>query len=432
MTTSHDASETRTGEQDPSTAAPGAVGPDLESVPDVGFNISSDGVVTDVIDPAEQSRQLAHRIARELMSIAPEGWHHVDAAFSLTVTGSLAHVVFHDDQQRQARISPSQEVLSLVAEHREVAAQLGDGPWWRLLLSVTTTGELTVDHDYGDEPFPDDQLFAPQDYLADLGAYPRAVLPTWLGAYVRHDNRQSRTPKQAAVAARADRESGVLPALSQDDFPDLPLLWARWSAIAAAFVAVGSDWGPRALPSFGWFEGSRRSGSSLYVLPGGRAVLSGGVWDAPELSAAYNGRAPLPQLYSGAPEWVANSVVNARAAGGLLSFCYWWERGRWYRGESPAAADLAAAVPGIWTPTTVADVIAGLVAEDPTPEQRTAIAEFVAAAERGDITRALLAETFGPAAYLDEAHYQLTLAGLIRTDPDPLPESEVHSTSWTS
>ncbi|WP_327143723.1 hypothetical protein [Nocardia sp. NBC_01327] len=427
MTTSQDSSETRTGGADFRDIAPAdsiVSEPELESAPDVGFNISAAGVVTDGIDPAEQSRQLAHQIARELMSIAPEGWHRVDAAFALTVTGRLSRVIFHDDRQRQARIMPSPEVLSLVTAHREVAAQLGDGPWWRLELSLTAAGELDVDHDYGDDPFPDDQMFAPQDYLADLEAYPRANLPTWLGAYVRHDNRQSRTPKQAAVAARADRDSAVLPTLSEDDFPDFPVLWSRWSAIGAAFAAVGSDWGPRVLPSFGWFEGSRRSGSSLYALPGGRAVLSGGVWAAPELTAAYNGRASLPRLYAGAPEWVANSVLNTRAAGGLLTFCYWWEGGRWYRGESPPAADLAAAVPGIWTAATVTDVIAGLVADAPTAGQRSAVAEFVAAADRGDVTDALLAETFGPAADLDEARYQLTLAGVMRTGPGPLLEAE--------
>ncbi|MFE4461740.1 hypothetical protein ACFROC_30690, partial [Nocardia tengchongensis] len=260
--------------------------------------------------------------------------------------------------------------------------------------------------------------------LADLDAFPRDSLPVWLAAYVGHDNRQSRTPRQAATQARADRESGYLPVVSEDDFPDFPLLWSRWAAIAAAFVAVGSEWGPRVLPSFGWFEGSRRSGSSLYELPGGRAVLSGGVWNAPELDVAYNGKTPLPRLYAGAPEWVANPVLNTRAGGGLLSFCYWWERGRWYRGESPSAADVAVAVPGIWTAATVADVIYDLLTEHPSEELRSAVMSFVDAAQRRDVTHAQLYEVFGDAADLDAVHYQLALAGVARLGPEPIPQSE--------
>ncbi|MVU78983.1 hypothetical protein GPX89_17230 [Nocardia sp. ET3-3] len=397
-----------------------------DSDPDIGFSADPDigfSLTPPVIDIPQRARGLAHRIAQGLQELGPPGWVRVDAAFALTVTGQRSRVVFSDEQDRQATVTPSAEILAQVAEHRRLSADLGD-PWWRLELRLTASGELNVDHDYGDEPFPADQLFGPADYLADLRTYPRDDLPMWLAAYLRHDDRQSRDPRQAAVAARADRESGYLPVVSEGDFPSLPLLWSRWAAISAAFVAIGSEWGPRLLPSFGWFEGSKRSGSSLYLLPGGRAVLSGGVWNAPELAAAYNGRAALPQLYAGAPEWVANPVLNTRAVGGMLTFCYWWERGRWYRGESPAAADVAAAVPGIWTAATVTDVIAGLVAEAPTPEQRSAVAELVAAAERHDVTHGALAAVFGADANLDAAHYALTLAGVARLGPEPLPEAD--------
>ncbi|MFE3255932.1 hypothetical protein ACFXPS_12435 [Nocardia sp. NPDC059091] len=419
MTISPDAGENPTGAAISTDDEPIEIAglPD-DSDPDIGFSLTAP-----VIDVPQRARSLAHRIAGDLRELGPQGWVRVEAAFAVTVNGQRTRVVFSDDQQRTAQVLPPTEILALVAEHRQLSAELGD-PWWRLHMEITAAGELTVDHDYGDEPFPADQMFLPQDYLADLAAYPRDELPMWLAAYLRHDDRQSRDPRQAAAAAHADRESGYLPVVSEDDFPRFPLLWSRWAAIAAAFVAVGSEWGPRVLPSFAWFEGSRRSGSSLYLLPGGRAVLSGGVWNAPELTAAYNDRGALPRLYEGAPEWVANPVLNTRAAGGLLTFCYWWERGRWYRGDSPSAVQVAAAVPGIWTTATVVDVISGLIAEQATPEQRSAVAEFVAAAERSDVTRAVLAAVFGATADLDAAHYQLTLAGAARLGPDPLPESE--------
>ncbi|MGW4242991.1 hypothetical protein [Nocardia sp. NPDC004722] len=394
------------------------IGVDADPAPDIGFSMTAAEP-----DIPQRARALAHRIAAELRERAPEGWTRVHAAFSLTVTDHRARIEYADDGERRAQLPAPPEILALVAEHRGLAAELGD-PWWRLELRLTVTGELDVDHDYGDEPFPADQLLAPQDYLADLDAYPRDELPTWLAAMLRHDDRQSRTPRQAAAAARADRESGYLPTVSVNDFPNLPVLWSRWAAIAAAFVAVGSEWGPRVLPSFGWFEGSRRSGSSLYLLPGGRAVLSGGVWNATELAAAYRAGTALPDLYAGAPEWVANPVLNTRASGGMLSFCYWWERGRWYRGASPVAAELAPAVPGIWTAATVTGVIADLVGADPESEQRSAVAEFVAAAERRDVTQAVLEAAFGETPDLDAAHYQLAMAGIARIGPEPLPEAE--------
>ncbi|MFE3188744.1 hypothetical protein ACFXHA_07015 [Nocardia sp. NPDC059240] len=403
------------------------IGAPDDSDPDIGFSSDPDigfSLTAPVIDIPQRARTLAHRIAQDLRELGPEGWARVHAAFALTATGHRSRVVFSDDGDRLAQVLPSAEILEYVTEHRRLSADLGDGPWWRLELTITAAGELTVDHDYGDEPFPADQMFAPEDYLADLEVFPRTELPLWLAAHLHQGNRQSRDPRHAADSARADRESGYLPVVSDGDFPDFPVLWSRWAAISAAFVAIGSEWGPRVLPSFGWFEGSRRSGSSLYLLPGGRAVLSGGVWNAPELAAAYNRGSELPRLYAGAPEWVANQVLNNRAAGGLLTFCYWWERGRWYRGDSPAGADVAAAVPGIWTAATVIDVISGLVDTDPTLEQRSAVAEFVAAAERRDVTHAVLAAVFGDIADLDAAHYQLTLAGVARLGPDPLPEFE--------
>ena len=75
--------------------------------------------------------------------------------------------------------------------------------------------------------------------------------------------------------------------------PALRDLRARWAVLSAAYTGVGSGWGPRVYPGYFWFESDRRSGSTLFVLPGDRAVLSGGKWDSELLDAAYNGGAAL-------------------------------------------------------------------------------------------------------------------------------------------
>ncbi|RJO72373.1 hypothetical protein D5S18_23190 [Nocardia panacis] len=372
---------------------------------------------------------MGHEIARELAALGPEGWRRLEVFFAMTTAAEMAVAVYYDDEDRSVRATPTEEILALAREHRDLSAQLGDGAWWRLLLTLTSAGALEIDYDYGDVPFPDEQMFPPEVYRADLEAYPRRTLPIWLAAYVGHDNRQSRPAELAAQQARADREAGNRGVLSQEEFPAFPLMQARWAVIAAAFVAVRSDWGPRVLPALGWFEGTRRSGATLYSLPGGRGVLSGGVWNAPELDATYNNAAPMPDYYGGAPEWVANPVLNPRAATGLLSFCYWWEGGRWYRGESPTSDLLAEAVPGVWTSQTVIDVILGVFGEEPTERRRKAVQTLVAAAEVGVVTRDTLADVFGDtgAFDIDSALFQLSLAGVAMILPDPLPESEAIS-----
>lgn len=371
----------------------------------------------------QQATQLAHTIARELAVAGPEGWKRLEAYFAITVAGGVTYTLYYDDADRVARREPSSEIIDLVQMQREVSAQLGDGPWWRMEIRLDVTGHVEADYDYGDEPFPEDQMLVPDAYLADLQAFPRERVPVWLAAYVGHDNRQWRSPQQAAQNTRAEQEAGVVPVPSYDDFPVLPVFWSRWATIAAAFVAIGSDWGPRVLPALGVFEGSSRSGSTLYILPGGRAVLSGGVWDAPALDAAYNDGEPMPDLYSGAPEWVANQVLNPRAARGLMSFCYWWDRDGWYRGESPTSDRISAAIPGVWSADTVADVVCGVVSNDPSSAQRAAAVNLVAAAEAGVVTRETLTALFDdPADDIDGALYQLSLAGLVTDDPVALSQ----------
>ncbi|MGW4367574.1 hypothetical protein ACWEKT_18195 [Nocardia takedensis] len=394
------------------------------------------------VDIQDVVRELGRSLARELATAAPAGWVRLSAVFAVTVVAGGGQVLLVDENEQLLRLDAPQSALDLVARLRDVSAEFGDGPWWRLLLELRVDGRLEIDYDYGDEPFPDDQLFPPEAYLADLRAYPRDRVPLWLAAYVGHDERQSRPASEAAVRARADRAAGVRAVRSDQDFPDLVTLWARWAVMSAAFVAAGSEWGPRLLPSLGWFEGARRSGSTLYLLPGDRAVLSGGVWNAPELEAAYHDERPMPALYTGAPAWVANPVLNPRAGSGLLSFCYWWEGGRWYRGESPAGHEISDAVPGIWSARTVEQVIGSLVEND--AGRSAAVAELVAAAEAGLVGRDHLAAVFGnrlstsadsgadaaPSGdtdaeeAIDAALYQLTLAGVAAPDPIPIPDRD--------
>ncbi|WP_109526106.1 MULTISPECIES: hypothetical protein [Nocardia] len=345
---------------------------------------------------------VSRRIAALLTGLAPQGRNEIHAIFVLAATAELAAVVATDEQGVAAQIIPTGEVMALVRAHREASTALSEGPWWRYLLVVSMSGEVRTDYDFGDEPFPDEHLFDPDVYRADLEVFPRYRLPVWLGAHIRHGDRQSRP---AEVAARAEPDAAVV----ETDLPALPSMVGRWAVLSAAFVAVGSPWGPRVLPALGMFEGVERSGSSLWVLPGDRAVLSGGVWNDPVLDAVYNTGAKMPDLYAGAPAWVANPVLDPRAGIGLLSFCYWWDRGRWYRGDSPAVADIAAAVPGVWSQESTAEIVAALI--DDRTGDREAVRTLVRAADRGKIDRAALTRVFADGD-IDDAWLQLIMAGV--------------------
>jgi hypothetical protein len=372
------------------------------------------------------AEQLLRHIVGELTAAAPQGWQRLDAVFVVTVADSRAYLVY-TLADRVLRSETSAAVIELARRQREATVGEGRQPWWRLLVRASAAGETDTDYDYGAEPFPDGQLLSPESYRADLEAYPRDGLPVWLAAYVGHGDRQSRPPEHAAVAARADRAAGRAAARTVNEFPPYPVMWARWAVLSAAFVATGSDRGPRIMPSLGWFESARRSGATLYALPGERAVLSGGVWNAPELDAAYQAGGELPQLYAGAPEWVANPVLNPRALTGLMSFCYWWDKGGWHRGQSPAAAECDRAVPGVWTADTVIGIVAGLITDRPDRRLRERTANLVSAAEVGIVTRESIVEVFGDdtaGANIDGSWYQLMMAGVVASVPEHIAEQE--------
>lgn len=364
--------------------------------------------------------ELADRIVAGLRGIAPPGWQRLEASFAITVVAESALFLAHDGDS-PVRCQVSEEVSELVRRHRQLSGALTDGPWWRLMVYVDADGAEVVT-DQGAEPFPGEQLFAPQAYLADLERYPRGRLPVWLAAYIGRGAPQSRPPRAAADDVRADRSAGVQAMPVTGELPDLAVLWARWAVLAGAFVAVGSERGPRIGPSVGVFESARHSGSTLTLLPGDRAVLSGGVWDAPILDAAYNGEGAMPKLFAGAPDWVVDPVLNPRVMTGMLSFCYWWEKGQWYRGESAPISECAAALPAVWTGDMVAKVVAGVL-DSPSAD---AAALLVSAAQAAAVTPEAIMQVVGDdtEADVDGALFQFLLADLVAGDVAGIRETK--------
>ena len=385
--------------------------------------IPEPGADPEVFDLADRQTR---RLAECLITEAPSDVRRITAVFALTLRSEAAHIV-HSTGRASAEAEPGPDAFRLARELRRTSARLPRGPWWRMTLDVRVDVGLEVDFEYGDEPFPDEHLFAPEDYRADLEAFDWSAekLPTWLSAFLSHGGRQLRSPRKAAAPADT-RGARSAQGVSPKEMPGLTETWARWAVLSAAFVAAGSEWGPRMQPSHARFEGSTRSGSTLWMLAGDRAVLSGGVWDAAGLADAYRGDAPHPELFAGAPAWVADPLLDERGKAGLMSFCYWWESGRWLRGESPKAEELATAIPGVWTSGTVADIVSKL-APRVTRDTETAALRLVTAAEGGFAERGMLAEVFGngEGADLDGAYHQLVMAGVAnRTDLPQLPRHQ--------
>lgn len=358
---------------------------------------------------AEEASRLIGPIIQELAQLGPAGWEEFSAAFAFTVTSQIAQLQF-SSEDRTGLVPVPQSIAEQVSRQREVAARMSAGPWWRLLLTCTNRGETTIDYDYGDDPFPEDQLVTPEHYRRDLEAYPRSYVPVWLAGYVAGPAAQGRGPREAADAETADAVAGRTATLT-DDVPPLSELVARWAVLSAAYVGVKSDWGPRFNPGYGWYESDQRSGCTLFVLPGDRAVLSGGKWNSELLDIAYNGLQPLPDLYAGAPAWVNDSVLNTRNRNGLLTFCYWWVDGHWYRGTTDTSGELAAALPPILTPELTIQAMVGQAGAGVEDECEA----LLNAAVNRKGTAADVAAVFAdrPDADVAAAVNQLSLAGVL-------------------
>ncbi|OBJ52928.1 hypothetical protein [Mycobacterium sp. 1423905.2] len=357
---------------------------------------------------AEQASAMLDRIAQELAKLGPPGWHQFEAVFALTVRAGSAQCAFATDAGWQP-ITVPESIVELVRAQREKSAQMSAGPWWRLMLTVTDQGHLRADYDYGDQPFPADQLQPAEHYRDDIAAYPRPRLPIWLAGYLAGPAAQGRTPAQASAAVTTDYAAGRRPTAT-DDIEPLPDTWARWAVLAAVYTGARSEWGPRISPGLAWFESDARSGSSLYILSHDRAVLSGGQWNSALLAAAYQDGQPLPDLYCGAPEWVNDTVLNSRYRNGLLSFCYWWSDGRWWRGATDTFDELDEALPVIWTLEETVDAMTAVVG----PGLEQACERLLLAAEQHTATGEDLAATLSHFADPDlgTALNQLRVAGL--------------------
>ncbi|WP_241010678.1 hypothetical protein [Mycobacterium camsae] len=359
---------------------------------------------------SERASAMLDPIAREVALLGPPGWQEFSAVFALTIRAGSADCAFATRAGWQPVHVP-RSVMDLVRTQREVSAQMSAGPWWRLMLTVNNQGQLRADYDYGEQPFPAGQLQPAQNYRDDIAAFPRPLVPVWLAGYLAGPAAQGRTPAQASAAAAADASIGRHPT-ETDDIEPLPETWSRWATLAAIYIGAHSVWGPRISPGLASYESDARSGSSLFVLPGNRAVLSGGRWNSPLLIAAYHQRAGLPDLYCGAPAWVNDSALNTRNQNGLLSFCYWWDGKRWCRGATDTFDELDDPLPAIWTPEETVAAMTTVLG----PGLEDACHHLLAAAARRTVTPADLAAVFThfPDPDLGNGFDQLRQAGLTR------------------
>ncbi|WP_194837756.1 hypothetical protein [Nocardia sp. XZ_19_369] len=350
--------------------------------------------------------QLATAITDLLLPAAPPQWEQLRLGFSVTVAAVSGDAVFLVDDAPVVVEIPT-EAGELVQALRAVTVLPGERAWWQVTLVRDRTGATSYEFGYGDVAFPVDRLLPTEAYRADLEHFPRERLPVWLAGRLRVEAGAQQLP-QVLTQARLERA----PATSVR-FLAAQTVWARWATVAAAAVAIGTEWGPRIHGATAIFEGTDGSGSTLHLLPRGRAVLSGGLWNASELDAAYNDGAQLPQYFAGVPDWLDGSVVNHRAFTGQLSFCYWWDGADWSCGQSPEPTTIGPAIPGVWTPATVVDIVCAVLG---TSASRPAVEDLLTAAESGSVTSDLAEAAFATEDYTDvpAAWSQLALAGLTR------------------
>ncbi|MGV0743835.1 hypothetical protein [Mycolicibacterium sp. XJ870] len=368
------------------------------------LNIGQPVSATTVAQTAD-GPDLLDLIVQQLAALGPVGWEEFTAEFALTASSEVAQLEFRSGD-RTGLVPVPQSIAEQVRQHRQGTATVPAGPWWRLLLTSTNTGEATVDYDYGDEPFPEGQLVAAEHYRADLETYPRAHVPVWLAGYVAGPEAQGRDARAAAAAGNAGHV-----AVPAENLPALNDLWARWAVLSAVHAGTGSAARLGIHPGYASYENDDRSGATLFVLPGDRAVLSGGKLNSELLDAAYNGGQSMPELYTGAPAWVTDSVINYRNRNGLLTFCFWWMDGGWCRGVTDTSGELGAATPPV---LTADETIRAMVEQIGTDAEAQCASLLVAVANRA-ATPADVAAVFANRsdADIDTAINQLSLAGLL-------------------
>ncbi len=339
--------------------------------------------------------------------VAPHGWERLGGIVAMAADARTARIVA-ERGDAAVQVAPDAALWESLARHRELTRAPGRGPWLRLSFGGRDGVVTDLVPDHGDEPFDTTFVFLPEVYREECNRDPSVRLPWWLAAHAFHADRQLRSAESAADAARADHAAGVTPT-PVDVLDHLNTVWARWAALSAAFVVMTDPWGPRMRPANAVFQGASHGGSTLARLPGRRAVLSGGIAADPRLLATHLDDAPASEPYRGAPAWVTDAVLNPRAGSGLLSFCFWFDGDRWWRGDAPAPADYAPALPAVWSDDTATSVIAQLTGQ---PE---AAVEFVGSCVAGTATRATL-QALNPGAdtaVMDRAVYQLDMAGCL-------------------
>lgn len=163
---------------------------------------------------AARAGGLVGPIVQHLALLGPPGWDGFTAAFSFTVSGELAELRFRAGG-RDVDVRVPEQLAVLVRRQRHLAAQLPAGPWWRLLLALDHTAgasaRLATEYDYGDRPLPDGQLLPPEDYRADLAAYPRPDVPPWLTAYLAEGPRPAAPRPRTSPRPATPRPQAAAP-----------------------------------------------------------------------------------------------------------------------------------------------------------------------------------------------------------------------------
>ncbi|MFI9531604.1 hypothetical protein ACIG56_00025 [Nocardia fusca] len=107
-----------------------------------------------------------------------------------------------DDGNQSIRYQVSDAMWEMVRRHRRLSAGSECGPWWRLLLRIDADSVEVVADQGAQEPFPGEQLFAPDAYLADVERYPRSRLAACAVFYLADDGVVERFTSSVPLSVR--------------------------------------------------------------------------------------------------------------------------------------------------------------------------------------------------------------------------------------
>lgn len=130
-----------------------------------------------------RQQQLLRQIARVVVESGPDAWETLEYRVR-ALAGYMEDGLYVSDSTGQVRRTfPPDDIIDHVDALRTVMYRPGAGTWFSATVRVNSTGNVSADFDYDNEPAWETTPVA-EAYAQDVRKFPRdeSAMPAWLRA----------------------------------------------------------------------------------------------------------------------------------------------------------------------------------------------------------------------------------------------------------